>query len=134
MAQIKLNIQGLIKITSNTMGVVYRKHNTITPDALEIITNCLYQRDFTKQIDTIAVMGDFGVRERTITSGRYNPTDNTITFKAVFYEGDFEGTIEEMTLIADTYYRKKFAEKEEINIHKDGESRVQIEWTIQITN
>lgn len=134
MTQAKLNIQGLIKVTSNTLGVIYRKHNTITPDALEIITNCLYQRDFTKQIDTIEIKGDFGVRDRTITTGRYNPIDNTITFKAVFYEGDFEGTIEEMALVAGTYYRKKFAEKEEINIYKDRESRVQIEWTIQITN
>lgn len=134
MEEVKLKIKGIITISSDKTGIIYKEHNTITEDALEVVMNCLYQGNFTKQIDTIKVMGPFGQFSKGISSGIYNPLDKSISFKAVFLENDFTGTITDMELIAESFYQKAFAKKDGMSIYKDDESRIQIEWKIKIMN
>lgn len=131
--KINLNIKGHILVTSNKNGVMYNEHNTIAPDALAILINCLNQRDYTKQIDSINVTGPgIGTVSRSIISSQYDPATNSITFRTVFYEFDFNGVIEELELKSNSFGSRVFATKDGLSIMKDSESRIQIDWKINI--
>ena len=134
MDQFKLGLQGHIKITSSKDNqILLDEHNEINPSSLEIITRCLTQVDFPKAIDKIKAFGNFGEIERDIFYASYSGKQNTMLFRATFLEFDFEGTITKLELKCSAL-NKIFASKQNINIFKDGQSRTQIDWIIQVTN
>lgn len=133
MEEFKIGIQGHVKITSsNGNQILLDEHNEINSSALEIITRCLSQVDFPKALNKIKAIGNFGEIEREIFFVQYNPKNNTMLFRATFLEFDFDGTITKLELRSSAL-KKTFASKPNINIFKDGQSRAQIDWVIQVT-
>ena len=134
MEEFKIGIQGHVKITSsNENQILLDEHNEISSSALEIITRCLSQVDFPKAINVIKAFGPFGEIEREIFFVSYNSRSNSMIFRATFLEFDFDGVINKLELRS-TSLDKTFATKKNISIIKDGQSRVQIDWSIQVTN
>lgn len=131
-SKLNLRFRGHIKATSNKLGILYNNSNTIGADALEIVTRCLGQLGNTQQVDTIIVDGNFGTSERTVIENSYNAVDNSITFSAIFYEGDFDGQISDMKLISESLGDKVMATKAGLSITKDGSSRLRIDWKINV--
>ena len=128
----KIGLAGFINITSNNKNI-FSSYNEIKPAALEIITRCLSQTDLPKSLDKIKVSGDFGYFDREITFVEYNPLENSMKFRAFFYESDFDGTITKMELLC-TALSKVFSSKDNISLTKDGQTRIQIDWKIFVTN
>lgn len=128
----KIGLAGFINITSNNKNI-FSSYNEIKPTALEIITRCLSQTDLSKSLDKIKVSGDFGEFDREITFVEYNPLENSMKFRAFFYESDFDGTITKMELLC-TALSKVFSSKDNISLTKDGQTRIQIDWKIFVTN
>lgn len=128
----KIGLAGFINITSNNKNI-FSSYNEIKPAALEIITRCLSQTDLSKSLDKIKVSGDFGEFDREITFVEYNPLENSMKFRAFFYESDFDGTITKMELLC-TALSKVFSSKDNISLTKDGQTRIQIDWKIFVTN
>ena len=128
----KIGLAGFINITSNNKNI-FSSYNEIKPTALEIITRCLSQTDLSKSLDKIKVSGDFGEFDREITFVEYNPLENSMKFRAFFYESDFDGTINKMELLC-TALSKVFSSKDNISLTKDGQTRIQIDWKIFVTN
>ena len=128
----KIGLAGYINITSNNKNI-FSSYNEIKPTALEIITRCLSQTDLSKSLDKIKVSGDFGEFDREITFVEYNPLENSMKFRAFFYESDFDGTITKMELLC-TALSKVFSSKDNISLTKDGQTRIQIDWKIFVTN
>ena len=128
----KIGLAGYINITSNNKNI-FSSYNEIKPTALEIITRCLSQTDLSKSLDKIKVYGDFGEFYREITFVGYNPLENSMKFRAFFYESDFDGTITKMELLC-TALSKVFSSKDNISLTKDGQTRIQIDWKIFVTN
>lgn len=128
----KIGLAGFINITSNNKNI-FSSYNEIKPTALEIITRCLSQTDLSKSLDKIKVSGDFGEFDRDITFVEYNPLENSMKFRAFFYESDFDGTITKMELLC-TALSKVFSSKDNISLTKDGQTRIQIDWKIFVTN
>ena len=128
----KIGLAGFINITSNNKNI-FSSYNEIKPTALEIITRCLSQTDLSKSLDKIKVSGDFGEFDREITFVEYNPLENSMKFRAFFYESEFDGTITKMELLC-TALSKVFSSKDNISLTKDGQTRIQIDWKIFVTN
>ena len=128
----KIGLAGFINITSNNKNI-FSSYNEIKPTALEIITRCLSQTDLSKSLDKIKVSGDFGEFDREITFVEYNTLENSMKFRAFFYESDFDGTITKMELLC-TALSKVFSSKDNISLTKDGQTRIQIDWKIFVTN
>ena len=128
----KIGLAGFINITSNNKNI-FSSYNEIKPTALEIITRCLSQTDLSKSLDKIKVSGDFGEFDREITFVEYNALENSMKFRAFFYESDFDGTITKMELLC-TALSKVFSSKDNISLTKDGQTRIQIDWKIFVTN
>ena len=128
----KIGLAGFINITSNNKNI-FSSYNEIKPAALEIITRCLSQTDLSKSLDKIKVSGDFGEFDSEITFVEYNPLENSMKFRAFFYESDFDGTITKMELLC-TALSKVFSSKDNISLTKDGQTRIQIDWKIFVTN
>lgn len=128
----KIGLAGFINITSNNKNI-FSSYNEIKPTALEIITRCLSQTDLSKSLDKIKVSGDFGEFDSEITFVEYNPLENSMKFRAFFYESDFDGTITKMELLC-TALSKVFSSKDNISLTKDGQTRIQIDWKIFVTN
>ena len=128
----KIGLAGFINITSNNKNI-FSSYNEIKPTALEIITRCLSHTDLSKSLDKIKVSGEFGEFDREITFVEYNPLENSMKFRAFFYESDFDGTITKMELLC-TALSKVFSSKDNISLTKDGQTRIQIDWKIFVTN
>ena len=129
---LKISLKGQIKITSNKQGVLYNSRNTIGEDALEIITRCLTQLDFIKSVNIVKASGDFGDFDASTTDVFYNASPNSIMFRAIFYENDFAGTIEDLKLMSTALPGKVMAFKTGLSIEKDNSERVQVDWRIYI--
>jgi len=133
---LKIGIEGNItitKIVKKVKEIIFDDHNTLGPDAAEIIVRSLSQVDFAKAVDGIKVSGVFGSLTSTITSIVYNATENSMTFRALFYEFDFSGTVTDMELVSTTLSNKIMASKTALSISKDGGSRLQIDWKLTVT-
>lgn len=129
-----LSINGHIKILSLDSGnILFEQHNKIGSDALEIITRCMTQVDFSKSVDKIKAYGDFQAIEGDISFVNYIPSTNTLLFRTIFMEFDFDGTIDRLELRSSAL-NKVFAMKEGLNILKDSKTRIQIDWGITVTN
>ena len=132
----KLNIglNGHIKvISSKDNSILFEEHNQIESTALEIITRCLSQVDFNKSVDKIKAYGNFTAIEREIFFVQYNPAENSMLFRATFFEFDFDGTIDKLELRCSAL-NKMFASKDNLSILKDSQSRVQVDWKISVTS
>lgn len=132
--KINLKMQGHIKVTSNKGGIIFEDHNTIEVDALDILVSCLSQIGPTpRQVDTIVVAGvAIGSVPKLIEQATI--LDNTITFSTEFTESDFNGTIEDLELRAASVDDKLFSSKTGLNVFKDDQTRLRIDWTITINN
>lgn len=130
---IKLKARGYITLRKGGR-VVYRNHNQIGPDMLKIVTMCLSQLQGNRQVDTIKAIGDFGSIDRPITGINYESETNTIIFSTVFYEFDFNGTLESLELLSLSLGNALLAKKDDLDIFKDGNSRLQIDWAIKIND
>lgn len=129
---IKLGIRGHIKATSNKDGLVFNDHNEISSGALETILKCMSQLNGEAKVDTIKALGTFGNKERDITFVQYNSNDNTMLFRTIFYEFDFDGTITSLELNSESL-GTQLANRTSLSIFKDDSARLQIDWKIQIT-
>ena len=128
----KIGLKGKIKIISSNNEILLHDNNQIDNSALEIITRCLSQKDFSKSVDIIKLNGDFGSVEREITFVEYNVLENSMLFRAYFYETDFNGTANRAELNCSAL-QKSFSVKDNISITKDGQTRIQIDWKIFVT-
>lgn len=133
MDKVRIKLRGHVTVTSSKEGVVYDKTNTISPDALEIVANCLYQGDYRKQIDSIKAIGAFGESVRAIERMDYISSTNSIALIATFSEGDFTGEVTELKLISASYNNKEFAVRAGVSILKNSDTRLEVTWKIQIT-
>lgn len=132
--RIELKAKGYIKILNGEDQILWEDHNAIGPDMLMIVTRCLTQLGFNKQVDTIRAIGDFGTVDRVINETSYTADTNTITFKTTFYEFDFDGNLTDLRLLSLSLGGALLALREELNIDKDGSSRLKVEWSITISN
>ena len=129
-----IGLNGHIKITSSKDNkILFDEHNQIESSALEIITRCLSQVDFSKSIDIIKAYGNFTAIEREVFFVEYNQSENSMLFRATFFEFDFDGTIDKIELRSSAI-NKIFASKESLSILKDGQSRLQVDWKIFVTS
>lgn len=120
--------------SSKDEEVLLKESNNITTDSLEIITRCLTQQDFSKAVDRIKLIGDFGQMESTVSFVQYDPSTNSITFRSVFPESTFTGMITGLELICSAL-NKKLAVKENLSIYKENANLLlQVDWKIIITN
>jgi hypothetical protein len=129
---IKMGLKGRITITDQKNVALFDDNNQIEPSALEIITRCLTQRDFSKSINKIKAYGDFGESEANISHTEYLPGESAILLRAVFLETDFNGTVTDLELRCSAL-DLIFASKHDLNITKDGSARVQVDWKIFVT-
>lgn len=132
---LKLKIEGNIKVTKTTKNipnVIFDDHNALGPDAAQIVVRCLSQLDFEKSISGIRARGTFGEFIGETSAVIYNATENSMVFRIVFYEFDFDGTVEEMELLSGPLGNAVMATKDAISITKDSNSRLQIDWKIII--
>lgn len=131
-----LGIEGNVKVTKivrKKRQTVLDEHNTLGADAAEIIVRSLSQVDFAKGVDGIKVSGAFGSFTSTVTSIVYNSGENSMTFRAIFFEFDFDGTVNDMELISQTLSNKIMASKTSLNISKDASARLQVDWKLTVT-
>lgn len=126
---IKMGLKGRITITDQNNMALFDDNNQIKPSALEIITRCLTQKDFSKSINRIVAYGDFGESEANISYTEYLPDESAILFRAIFLETDFNGTINNLELRCSAL-DLTFANKSNLDIVKDGSARVQVDWKI----
>ena len=131
--KLKISLRGNLKILSSNQEILFDEHNQIESSALEIITRCLSQVDYIKSLDKITAIGNFGKVDREITFVEYNPIYNSMLFRAIFYEFDFNGQVDKMELVCSTF-NKVFASKNNLSISKDDQSRIQVDWTIFVTS
>lgn len=130
MSKLEIGIKGLVQIFDNKSGLVFIDHNQIEAGAEEIVAACLTQLNGIKQIDTMVVTGDFGTVTKQVSASEINT--NAVTLKTVVLEDDFNGTITSLELRSNSAGNLLMATKDDLSIVKDGESRVQINWTITI--
>lgn len=132
MDKIKIGIKGHISIIDGDNNLLLDQHNAIGPQAVQVITQCLTQLNFAKSVNGIRATGSFGTVTQNIFRTVYDPIANNITFRAVFYEEDFQGVITDLELISTALSGAILAEKKGLTISKDSSSRIQIDWTINI--
>lgn len=130
---LNVGIKGFVTILSNKDGKVLEEHNAIDViNAPEILLRSLTNLDFDKTINSIRVEGNFGIFDKPISSAEYNGTGQSITFSTIMEEGDFDGTINKLSLRS-TALGLNLANKENLSILKDSQSRILITWRISLT-
>lgn len=128
---INVGIKGEVLVKANGKKVYVNKNN-IEPNADKILMRCLTQLDFPKSVDTIKVGGTFGEEESLITFAQFLTSENCILFKASFNNTAFRGTINTLKL-CNSALNLNLATKGGLNIVKDSDIVIQIEWKIFIT-
>ena len=134
--KLKIGLSGHIvirSISSNKSKILLNTHNEVESTALEIVTRCLSQVDFNKAIDKVKVYGNFPAKENDVFFVKYDQSDNSMLFRALFTEGDFSGNITKLELRCSAL-DKTFSNKSLVNITKDDQTRIQVDWKIIITN
>lgn len=130
---VKLKIQGQITITSIQNKIetdVIKINNQIETSAIEIITKCLTGIDYHKSLDRVIATGPGILATAPITAVTY-PSENEIILTYIFEEESFQGEITKLAL-GSTVLNKDFSTKEGLNINKDSNMRLKINWKIKI--
>lgn len=128
----EINIQGRVSILINNK-VIFNKTNNITNDSLQIIMRCLAGIPNNPTIDTIKAQGDFGDVNLNIFDSVYDISEGNITFIATAFENSFDGNLTDLKLHS-SLLGLNLAEKTDLNIYKDDSTRLEIRWSIKITN
>jgi len=126
---LKALIKGHIKVTEIRTGeVLYDGSNNLTAAAEELLTKCLGSSNF---LSTIAALkASVLLFNAAVTVVTY-PDTSSVTLRAVFLEGDFNDTLDELELRfngADV-----FSEKTGLSITKNGSTQIAVEWTLTAT-
>jgi hypothetical protein len=129
---INIGLKGHIIITSSSGEILFEEHNEIESSAITIVARCLTQLDFSKAVDKIRASGNFTAYEREVTKVDYNAGENSVKFTAVFFEEDFDGIVTKLELRCGTL-NLNFAKKEGLNLAKDNNSRIQVDWKIYVS-
>lgn len=127
-----LDIRGQITIKEIKTGeVLFNESNQITPDALFILLKSLSTVEGNHGINAMSVVVGAAQYNKNITSAEVDMFDNSITFQAILLEEDFDGYINELYLTSITA-RRNFATKTGLNILKDNNTRLAVNWKITI--
>lgn len=127
---IYLDLRGHIEIF-NEDELIYSEKNAITNDAIFILLNSLNTTGVRNGIDTLKVSVGFSIIKKPISEAIVNNIDNSITFTTILVENDFNGNINELSLES-IKLGKLFSTKSGLNINKDNNMRLKINWKIII--
>ena len=127
---IYLDLMGHIEIFNNG-ELIFSEKNAITNDAIFILLNSLNTTGEHNGIDTLNVSVGFAIIRKPITEAIVNNIDNSITFTTILVENDFNGNINQLSLQS-SKLGKLFSIKSGLNINKDNNMRLKINWKIII--
>jgi hypothetical protein len=112
--------------------VIFKEHNTITGDALELLLRSMTGVTSSDKINTIKVTGAFGTVSKTITAAVASVGTTSVTYTATAVEADFNGIVTDLALNMSSV-NKNLATKTGLSINKDNLTRLEIQWKITLT-
>ena len=127
---IYLDLKGHIEIFKDD-ELIFSEKNAITKDAIFILLNSLDTTGVNKGIDTLNVIAGPININKLINEVVINSIENSVTFTTILVENDFNGNINELTLRS-SKLGKIFSIKSGLNIYKDNNMRLKINWKIII--
>lgn len=126
------NIRGEITILKGN-EIIFKDHNEITGDALEILIRGLANVPINYSVDVIRMQGDdFVFVNKTISNTIIDPVEPSITFITQALEEDFNGTIHTLTLLMSSI-DKKLANRTGLSIVKNSITRLEVRWKISLS-
>ena len=127
--KIKARVKGFIKAYNNLTGeILYDGKNSLTASANELITKSLGSTNF---LSTIEASKDGDVLKNANVVLTTHPDENSVRLRAVFYEDDFDDTLDKLELKYNGL--EVFSSKGGLSINKNSTTQIAVEWTLTIT-
>lgn len=128
----KVRIIGRVTLKDPKTGeTIYSEHNAIGEKAIEVLAQCLTQLGGERSVSMIRATGNGISAETNITGSDYTVETNTITFRALFGHDSFSGDVGTLELWSGNLL-KMVASKSGLNINKDAQSSLLVEWAITV--
>lgn len=131
---LKIQLKGKLEVSilskNDKEEIILNDDNQIESGAIEILTRCLSQLNFSKSLDVMEAIGDFGAVEKFISIANF-PAENQIQLTCIFEETDFNGTVTDLKMKSSSL-GLVFSSKTGLSITKDDDMRLRVRWTITI--